>query len=154
MEYPLATPNERAAAATCIERWLAETAATNPAVLAADRDPGDEPRWLIRLAGEEKEYIACWFHLGQRTLAFDTYLAPAPEENPDRYYEYALRAAQRMIGVAATIGPEDALYLRGQLAVRHVDEVELDRILGSLYEYTERWFRPLMRIGYASRFKG
>jgi hypothetical protein len=56
--------------------------------------------------------------------------------------------------VAFAIGPEDAMYLRGQIGVRHVDEAELDRILGSLYDYSERFFRPAMRIGYASRFLG
>ena len=35
-----------------------------------------------------------------------------------------------------------------------VDDGELDRILGETYEYVERCFRPAMRIGYASRFKG
>jgi hypothetical protein len=42
----------------------------------------------------------------------------------------------------------------GQIAVRTIDEPELDRILGSLFEYSERFFRPAMRIGYASRFTG
>ena len=55
---------------------------------------------------------------------------------------------------AFSIGAEDAVYLRGQIGVRHIDEPELDRILGSLYEYTGRFFRPAMRIGYASRFLG
>ena len=31
---------------------------------------------------------------------------------------------------------------------------ELDRVLGTLYEVTERCFRPAMRIGYASKFGG
>ena len=33
-----------------------------------------------------------------------------------------------------------------------VDHDELDRILGSLYAWTEQFFRPALRIGFASRF--
>jgi hypothetical protein len=35
-----------------------------------------------------------------------------------------------------------------------VDEEELDRIVGSTYAYVEQWFRPAMRIGFASKFRG
>ena len=66
----------------------------------------------------------------------------------------SLRRNEKLNGVAFAIGPEDALYLRGQIGVRHIDEAELDRIVGSLYEYSERFFRPAMHIGYASRFLG
>ena len=64
------------------------------------------------------------------------------------------REVRAVDAISFAIGPEDAVYLRGQLGVRHVDEAELDRILGSLFEYSERFFHPAMRIGYASRFIG
>ena len=32
-----------------------------------------------------------WFTLGQRTLHFETYVMPAPEENHERFYEHLLR---------------------------------------------------------------
>jgi hypothetical protein len=108
----------------------------------------------VRLRGEQKEFITVWFVLGQRTLQFETYVTPAPEENHAEFYEQLLRRNAKLNGVAFAIGVEDAVYLRGQLGVRHIDEPELDRILGSLYEYSERFFRPAMRIGYASKFMG
>jgi hypothetical protein len=39
------------------------------------------------------------------------------------------------------------------LANDAVSEDELDRILGSLYAWVEQFFRPALRIGFASRFK-
>ena len=42
----------------------------------------------------------------------------------------------------------------GQLPVERIDADELDRVLGSVYAYVELCFRPAMRIGFASQFKG
>ena len=43
---------------------------------------------------------------------------------------------------------EDALQETFVAALEHLDEEELDRIIGVLYEATERWFPPLVRIAY------
>jgi len=51
------------------------------------------------------------------------------------------------------IGAEDAVYLVGQLPVTAIDEAELDRIVGTTYATVEQYFRPAMRIGYASKFR-
>ena len=44
------------------------------------------------------------------------------------------------------------MFLAGALPNGAVDHDELDRILGSLYVWTERFFKPALRIGFASRF--
>ena len=45
------------ALATQIDSWLAQLAASNPAIEAVDRGAGDEHRWYVRLRGDEKEHI-------------------------------------------------------------------------------------------------
>ena len=137
-----------------IDAWAERQRLENPTIAAVDRGDGDERRWYIRMKGEQKDTFTIWFTLRQRTLHYETYVMPAPEENHAAFYEHLLRRNAKLNGVSFAIGPEDAVYLRGQLGVRHVDEAELDRILGSLFEYSERFFRPAMRIGYASRFMG
>ena len=79
---------------------------------------------------------------------------PAPEENPAALYEQLLRRNQKMFGFAFSIGVEDAIFLVGQIPSGTVTTSELDRLLGSAYEYTEASFRPAMRIGFASKFVG
>ena len=148
-----ATEPELAAVAVVIERWLEKEQQDNPVIAAVDRDP-QLRRWFVRLHGEEKDFTTVWFTLGQRTLQFETFVMPAPEENHAAFYEHLLRRNRSCNGVAFCIGDEDAIYLRGQLPVTAVDEPALDRILGSLYAYVEQFFRPAMRIGYASRFRG
>jgi hypothetical protein len=141
----------RAVEAT-IERWLARERDDNPILAAVDRDP-EATRWFVRLRGDEKDFTTVWFTLGQRTLHFETYVMPAPEENHAAFFEHLLRRNRACNGVAFCIGDEDAIFLQGRLPVTAVDERELDRILGSMYAYVEQFFRPAMRIGFASRFR-
>jgi hypothetical protein len=105
-----------------IDEWLANLRGTNTAIVAIDRAEGDEIRWYVRMRGEEKEFTTIWITLGQRTLRYETYVMPAPEEN-------------------AT-----------ELPLALVCEPELDRIVGTLYDIVERAFPSLIRIGFASRF--
>jgi hypothetical protein len=138
-----------------ISAWLAEQLADNPVVAAVDRDlESGERRWFVRVRGEQKDVFTIWFTLRQRTLHYETYVMPAPEEQHALFYEHLLRRNLKLYGAAFAIGDEDAVFLVGQLATAAVDEDELDRLLGSLYQWVEQFFRPAMRIGYASRFKG
>ena len=136
-----------------IKSWAESARETNDLVLAVDQLPMDR-RWFIRLQGEEKQVTTIWFHLRERTLHFETQFMPSPEENREQLFEYLLRLNNKLFGVRFSIGDEDAIYLMGQLPWSAVDEDELDRIVGSAYAYTEQWFRPAMRIGYASKFRG
>jgi hypothetical protein len=138
-----------------IEAWLEQQRTGNPVVAAVERDleSGDR-RWFVRVHGEQKDVFSIWFHLGQRTLHYETYVMPAPEENHAAFFEHLLRRNLKLYGASFAVGDEDAVFLVGQLANDCVDDDELDRVLGSLYMWVEQFFRPALRIGFASRFKG
>lgn len=148
-----ASADELARYEAAVEAWLARQLEENPVVVAVDREPGMR-RWYLRMSGEEREWIAIWLTLGEYTLASETYVMPAPEENAAELYEFLLRRNQRLYGMAFAIGPEDALYLVGHTPLAALDDDELDRVVGSAYTYVEQWFRPAMRLGYASKFRG
>lgn len=140
-----------------IDEWLATFAQDNPVIAAIDRGEvssggGDEPRWYVRMRGEEKEFITVWLTLGQRTLRYETYVMPAPDENAELVYENLLRRNETLVGLHFAIGIEDAVFLRGDLPLAALVEGELDRIVGSLYATTELVFQGLLRIGFSSRF--
>jgi hypothetical protein len=124
----------------------------NDAIVAIDRGEPDERRWYVRLHGEEKEFTTVWITLGQRTLRYETYVMPAPEENAEQLYEHLLRRNETLTGAHFSIGIEDAIFLRGELPLGLLHEQELDRIIGTLYAAVERIFPVIIRIGYASRF--
>ncbi len=138
-----------------IDAWLAMQRVDNPVVAAVDRDlESGERRWFVRLRGEQKDTFTIWFHLRQRTLHYETYVMPAPEENHVAFFEHLLRRNLKLYGAAFAIGDEEAVFLVGQLANDTISDDELDRVLGSLYQWVEQFFRPALRIGFASRFSG
>jgi hypothetical protein len=136
-----------------IDAWVDRQRLENPTIAAVDRDAEDR-RWFVRMKGEQKDTFTIWFSLRQRTLHYETYVMPAPEENHEQFYEHLLRRNLKLYGAAFAIGEEDAVFLVGQVANDAIDDDELDRILGSLYAWVEQFFRPALRIGFASRFKG
>lgn len=135
-----------------IDEWLAGFAVVNPAIVAIDRGEGDILRWYVRMRGDEKEFITVWLTLGQRTLRYEAYVMPAPEENAEALYENLLRRNEKLVGLHFAIGIEDAVFVRGDLPLAALCESELDRVVGSLYATTEQCFQGLLRIGFASRF--
>ena len=136
-----------------IDSWLATISETMP-VEAIDRGERDERRWYVRLRGEDKDFTTVWLTLGQRTLRYETYVMPAPEENEAALYEQLLRRNDRLVGAHFSIGIENAVFLRGELPNHALREPELDRAIGTLYATVEQTFRGLLRVGFASRFAG
>jgi len=145
--------DDLAALEAAIDSWLAEAQAGNPVLAAVDRDAEVPRRWYVRMRGEEKDFTTVWLTLGQRTLRYETYVMPAPEENHAVFYEHLLRRNDGLVGAHFSIGAEDAVFLRGELPVAVLDAAELDRVLGTLYAAVERCFRPALAIGFASRFR-
>ena len=110
------SPEQLDALEARIDAWLAAQLAENPIVAAVDRDEtSGERRWFVRVRGEQKDTFTIWFHLRQRTLHYETYVMPAPEENHAAFYEHLLRRNLKLYGAAFAIGDEDAVFLVGQL---------------------------------------
>ena len=112
-----------------IDEWLGALAANNERIVAIDRAEDDIIRWYVRMRGDDKEFTTVWLTLGQRTLRYETYVMPAPEEQHRELFEQLLRRNDTLVGVD-----------------------EFDRILGTLYAQVEQCFVALLRIGFASRF--
>ena len=151
---PPAGPAELDALEAAIDGWLGRALADNPMLVAVDRGEPGERRWYVRLAGEDKDFTTIWFTLRQRALHFETYVMPAPEENEAEFYAHLLRRNLGFHGMAFAVGAEEAVFLVGALPLTSVSEAQLDRVIGSTWAYVERSFRPALRIGFASRFRG
>jgi hypothetical protein len=73
-----------------IDAWFRREAGDNPMIAAVDRGEAGERRWYVRVLGDQKDTFTLWFTLGQRTLRYETYVMPAPEENHAAFYEHLL----------------------------------------------------------------
>jgi hypothetical protein len=148
---PPASPEELDAVEAHITSWLNAEAANNPMIDAVERGMPGERRWYVRLRGEEKDVWTAWWTINQRTFRYETFLMPAPEENQQAFYEHLLIRNRQLTGMNLEIGEEHAIFLAGSLPLHAVTDAELDRVLGSMWAYVERVFRPALRLGFAQR---
>lgn len=141
-----------------LEGFLSAAFATHqlqdPAVVAVEKIGDRPPAWYVRFCGEAKANYSAEFTLGQRSLHFSTYFLPPPEENENEFHRHLLQRNVKLFGMAFVVGLENAIYIEGRLPNRLITEDgELDRVLGSIYSYTESFFPTAAKIGFASRFK-
>lgn len=122
------------------------------AVAAVERGDIEQPFWYVRIDGEAKQHFSAEYTLGQRTLVVESYFMPEPDENREALFEHLLTRNKSMHPLHFVLGSENAVYLRGQVDNRHVDADMVDRMLAAVFEYTEQFFVPAMRIGFESRF--
>ena len=149
---PPSTPEELDELERKIDTWLRRFDAEHEIMVALERGEPGERRWYVRLAGVEKDFTTIWLRLGQRALHAEAYMMPAPEENAGEVYERLLRRNRTTQGLAFAIGVEDAIFLVGEVPNDCISEGHVDRLIGSVWEYVERDFRPSLRLGFASRF--
>ncbi len=152
MTRDVATHEELAALEQAIDDLFRQQKEELPILLDISRDEEIPRRWYARLEGEERDVTTIWLTLGQRTLKYETYFLPSPEVNREQLFELLLRRNYDLVGAQFGIGPEEAIFLTGELPFHAVDEDELDRILGSIWDFVERYWRAALKIGFANRF--
>jgi len=140
--------------AAFIDSWLSTEQEANPAIQAVEAGTDRGRSWYVRMAGEERDAFTIRFFLDQRTLGYETYFMPYPEENERELFEYLLRRTAKMYGGAFAIDHEGSIVIKGWLDNGNVSGPDLDRVLGSCYAWVEQFFKPAMRIGFASKFPG
>ena len=131
---------------------------TNTGVLRALETTGvaDERgqfRWLLRLAGEEKEFVTLWLSLRQRTVHVEVQLMPAPEENVAEVYRFLLLKNADLYGLHLALGPESAIYLVGRVPVGEMSADRLDELCGAALHYVDEIFPTAMAMGLGSLYR-
>ncbi len=131
--------------------YLKKMLAESEEVVAVESDGPD--RIMVRIAGRSKDFLTIWFHIGDRTLSYECYFMPDPEENHEALYRYLLMKNAEMYACRFSLAPDHDIFITGQIPLEAVSEAEIDRIVGSIYYYTDVWFKPALRIGFASYFR-
>jgi hypothetical protein len=153
-EQPDLLPDERVdldAAHALVADHLERRVAAEEHVQTVEYDP-ELRRWYVRFTCDARDATTIYFDLHQRTLRYEVYFLPVPERvELEAVYELLLRANHTMYGARFSIGPDGDVYLVGRVALEHLTTRELDRVIGVLYELTDRWFQPLVRLAYPRR---
>jgi hypothetical protein len=108
-------------------------------------------RWYVRFTCDGRDASTIYFDLHERTLRYEVYFLPLPPEHHVELYEFLLKRNHTMYGARFSLGPDGDVYLVGRVALEHLTVEELDRIIGVLYELTERWFQPVVKLAYGAR---
>jgi hypothetical protein len=106
------------------------------------------PRWYVRFGCDGRDAATIYFDFHQRTLRYEVYFLPDPPAHHEDLYRYLLRRNHTTYTAHFSIGPDGDIYLVGRTLLEHLDEAELDRIIGSLYELVERWFQPVLDLTF------
>jgi hypothetical protein len=109
--------------------------------------------FLITLKGEKKLQIHCALIVGDHSLSVNAFVIRKPDENQDQVHHWCMSKNAAMYGFAFAINELGDIYLVGRLPLDAVNAQELDRILGSVLQYSDSSFNPLLEIGFTTAIR-
>ena len=118
-----------------------------------DYERKDSDIFLVTLPGEKKLQTHCALIVGDHSLSINAFVIRKPDENTERVFEWCMRRNASMYGVAFALNELGDLYLVGRLPLGAVTDQEIDRLLGSILEYSDSSFNPLLELGFASSIR-
>ena len=109
--------------------------------------------FLISLPGQTKLATHCALVIGDHTLSINAFVIRRPDENADLVHSWCMTKNASMYGIAFAINELGDIYLVGRLPLAAVNDRELDRLMGSVLQYSDSAFNPLLEIGFASAIR-
>jgi hypothetical protein len=109
-----------------------------------------EGRWAVRMRQQVRDATTVWFTPLERSLEYEAYVIPVPVDAIE-VMRQALVRNQRGWRAFFAIDQEGDLLLRGRVAAEAVTLLELDRVLGEIYETVELSFRAMVSAIAVSR---
>jgi hypothetical protein len=113
----------------------------------------EESTFLVTLKGEKKLQTHCALIVGDHSLSINAFVIRKPDENEDQVHHWCMTKNAAMYGLAFAINQLGDIYLVGRLPLDAVNERELDRLLGSVLQYSDSAFNPLLEIGFANAIR-
>lgn len=113
----------------------------------------EEGTFLVTLKGGKKLQTHCALIVGDHSLSINAFVIRKPDENEDRVHHWCMTKNAAMYGLAFAINQLGDIYLVGRLPLEAVNERELDRLLGSVLQYSDSAFNPLLEIGFANAIR-
>ena len=116
-------------------------------------DHPDSKTFLITLPGEKKLQTHVALVIGDHSLSINAFVIRKPDENAEKVHEWLLQQNSSMYSVAFAVNELGDIYLVGRLPLNAVNDVEIDRILGSVLQYSDSSFNPLLELGFSSSIR-
>jgi hypothetical protein len=109
--------------------------------------------FLVSLPGTTKLATHCALIVGDHTLSVNAFVIRKPDENAGAVHAWCMLKNASMYGIAFATNELGDIYLVGRLPLGAVNEIELDRLLGSVLQYADGAFNPLLVLGFADAIR-
>ncbi len=109
--------------------------------------------FLVTLPGEKKLQTHCALVIGDHSLSINAFVIRKPDENEAAAHHWCMSKNASMYGLAYAINELGDIYLVGRLPLDAVNPQELDRVLGSVLQYSDSAFNPLLELGFANAIR-
>ena len=109
--------------------------------------------FVITLPGEHKLQTNMSLTVGSHAITINAFVSRNPEENHEGVYRWLLERNRRMYAVSFSIDHLGDIYLTGRIPLNSITSAELDRVLGSVLEYSDGAFNTILELGFAASIK-
>ena len=113
----------------------------------------DDRTFLVSLPGSTKLETHCALVVGDHSLGINAFVIRKPDENADQVHQWLLRKNATMYAVAFATNEIGDIYLVGRLSHAAVSDRELDKVIGSVLQYSDSAFNPLLELGFTSAIR-
>jgi hypothetical protein len=113
----------------------------------------DPNTFLVTLPGEKKLQTHCALIVGDHSLSINAFVIRKPDDNEAAVHSWCMTKNASMYGIAFAINGLGDIFLVGRLPLFAVTDRELDRLIGSVLQYSDNSFNPLLELGFANAIR-
>lgn len=118
-----------------------------------DFEKSNAKTFMVTLPGEKKLQTHCALIVGDHSLMVSAFVIRKPDENAADVHHWCMTKNASMYGVAYAINELGDIYLVGRLPLAAVTATELDKIIGSVLQYSDSSFNLLLELGFANAIR-
>ena len=116
-------------------------------------DRPSEHTFLVTLPGQTKLATHCALVVGDHTLSINAFVIRKPDDNAADVHAWCMSKNASMYGIAFATNEAGDIFLVGRLPLFAVTDRELDRLIGSVLQYSDNSFNPLLELGFANAIR-
>jgi hypothetical protein len=113
----------------------------------------DSNTFMVTLPGEAKLQTHCALIVGDHTLSINAFVIRKPDTHEDVVHKWCMTKNAAMYGIAFAINELGDIYLVGRLPLAAVNAQEIDRLIGSVLQYSDSSFNQLLELGFADAIR-
>jgi hypothetical protein len=118
-----------------------------------DFDRSDANTFMVTLPGEKKLQTHCALVVGDHSLSINAFVIRKPDTHEDAVHKWCMTKNASMYGIAFAINELGDIFLVGRLPLDAVNAQEIDRLIGSVLQYSDSSFNPLLELGFADAIR-